>query len=97
MTEKCFKRIRKYKIKDLAAGDSDKQWTERTPSKCFICGSEDCLTAKYPNPPKNNDKWQKKVRFGEGGNCAPQKECINGDNNNDKKIYAYMPWRSGND
>ena len=32
-TEKCFKKIRKDKGKARAAGDSDKQGTERTPCK----------------------------------------------------------------
>ena len=37
-------------------GDSGKQRTERTPHKCFICGSEDHLIAKCPKPPKDNKK-----------------------------------------
>ena len=31
------------------------------------------------------------------GNCASQKECENGDNDNDQKIYASMAWMSDND
>ena len=41
-------------------------------------------------PPKENEKQQKKFHFNERGNCAPQKESQNGDNNNDHKIYALM-------
>ena len=46
----------------------DNRQTERTPRKCFICGSEDHMIAKFPNPPKNNENWRNKVRFNEKGN-----------------------------
>ena len=72
--EKCFKNIRKEKEKYCADGNSDKKGTERTPCKCFRCGSEDHLIAKFPKPPKYNDKRRKQVRFSEGGNHASQKE-----------------------
>ena len=54
--EKCFKTIRKYKGKARAAGDSDIQQAERTPRKYFKCGSVDHIIAKYPKPPKDNEK-----------------------------------------
>ena len=48
---------------------------------------------KCPNPPKENQKRQKQVRFNGKVNCA----CNNGKNNSDQKIYAYMARMSGND
>ena len=39
--EKYFKRIRQGKEKSRAAGASDNITTERSPQKCFRCGSED--------------------------------------------------------
>ena len=71
--EKCFKSIRKEKEKAHAAGDSDNKCTKRSPLKCFRCGYEDHLIAKFPKPPKYNEKRQKQVRFNERGNCALQK------------------------
>ena len=61
--EKCFKSIRKEKEKYRAAGVSDNRQTERTPHKCFRCGSEDHLISKFQEPPKENYKRQKKVRL----------------------------------
>ena len=71
--------------------------TERTPCKCFRCGSEDHLISKCPKPPKDNEKRRKQVRFSERGNRASQKECDNGNNDNDKNIYASMSHLSDND
>ena len=71
--------------------------TERTPCKCFRCGSEDHLISKCPKPPKDNEKRQNQVRFGERGNRASQKECDNGDNNSNQNIYASMARMSDND
>ena len=71
--------------------------TENTPHKCFRCGSEDHIIDKCPNPPKKNDKRKTQVHFSERGNRASQKECYNGDNNNDQKIYESMALMSGND
>ena len=45
-----LKSIRKDKEKSHAAGDLEKQWTEFIPRKCFRCGSEDHLIAKFPKP-----------------------------------------------
>ena len=67
------KRIRKEKEKDRVAGVSDNKRTECTPRKCFRCGSEDPLIAKFPKPPKYNEKWQKQIRFSERCNHASQK------------------------
>ena len=63
----------------------------------FRCGSKDNLIIKYPNPPKENKKQQKQVRFNERGNHASQKKCDNGKSNNDQKIYASMARMSNND
>ena len=43
--EKFFKRIRKEKGKARAVDDLDNIQTERTPQKCFRCGSEDHMIA----------------------------------------------------
>ena len=40
-------------------GDLDKQQAERTPHKIFRCGSADNIIAKYPTPPKDNNKQKK--------------------------------------
>ena len=66
---------------------------ECTPWKCFLRGSEDHLIAKFPNPPKENEKQRKQVRFNGKGNRA----CDNGENYNYQKIYACMAHMSGND
>ena len=66
------------------------------PSKCFRCVSEYHLVAKFLNPPKENYKCKKQVCFNEKGNRASQKECKNGENNNDQKIYASMARMSDN-
>ena len=50
--EKCFKMIRQEKGKYRTAGHSDNRKMERTPRKCFKCGSKDHLIAKFPKPPK---------------------------------------------
>ena len=84
--KKCFKRIRKEKEKACAFDVSSNRNSERPPQKCFRCGSEDHMIAKYPKPPKNNKKRRKQVRFNEKGNRA----CDNGKNDNDHKLYASM-------
>ena len=75
----------------------DNKRTERTPCKYFRYGSEDHLVAKFPKPPKWNKKRKNKVSFSERGNCASQKECDNGENNKNQKIYASMARMSDND
>ena len=84
--EKCFKRIRKEKEKARAVDVSSNRNSERPPRKCFRCGSEYHMIAKFPNPPKDNEKRQRQVRFNEKGNRA----CDNGEDNDDHKIYASM-------
>ena len=59
---------------------------ERMPRKCFRYVSEDHMIAKYPKPPKDNEKRRKQVHFNEKGNRA----CDNGENNDDQKIYTSM-------
>ena len=66
---------------------------ERPPRKCFRCGFEDHMIAKFPKPPKDNEKRRNQVRFNEKGNRA----CDNGENNDNHKIYAYMARISSND
>ena len=51
------------------------------------------MIAKFPKPPKYNEKRRKQVRFNEKGNC----ECDNGKNNDKHKIYASMARISNND
>ena len=91
--EKCFKRIRQGKEKDRAAGDWYNRKKEQTTRKYYRCESEDHLIAKYPKPPKENEKRRNQVHFNEKGNRV----CDNGENNSDHKIYAYMERISGNE
>ena len=51
------------------------------------------MIAKCPNPPKDNEKWRKQVRFNEKGN----RECDNVEDNDDHKIYASMAQISSDD
>ena len=52
--------------------------------------------AKFPNPPKENEKRRKQIFFSEKGNRASQKECNNSKNKNDQNIYASMARMSEN-
>ena len=81
--EQCFKMIRKEKEKACAVDVSSNRPMERTPWKCFRCGSEDHMIAKCP----------KQVCFNEKGNYA----CDNDENNSDCEIYASMTRMSSND
>ena len=74
--EKCFKKVRKEKKKACAFDVSSHRQLERPPQKCFRCGSEYHMIAKYP----------KQVCFNEKGNFA----CDNGENNSYCEIYASM-------
>ena len=56
---------------------------ERPHRKCFICGSEDHMIAKFP----------KQVSFNKKGNRA----CDNSENNSDHKIYTSMAQMSSYD
>ena len=91
--EKYFKRIRKEKDKYRAVDVSSNRHTERLPWKCFRRGSEDHMITKCPNPPKDNEKRRRQVRFSKKGNHA----CNIGENNDDHKIYASMARLSSND
>ena len=86
-------RIRQEKGKARADGHLDNRQTEQRPQKCFIFGSQYNLIAKFPNPPKENQKPRNQVRLNEKVNRA----CDNGDNNSDKNIYASIARKSGND
>ena len=80
---KCFKRIKKEKEKARAVNVSSNRNTERPPRKCFRCGSEDRMIAKFPKPSKDNEKRRRQA-------------CENGKNNDDHKIYASMARMSSN-
>ena len=54
--EKCFKNIRKEKDKARSTGTSSNKNSDRPTWKCFRCGSEDHLIAKFPEPPKDGEK-----------------------------------------
>ena len=88
-----FKRISQEKEKAREAGNSENRRTERTPRKCFRCGSEDHLTTKCPNLPKENKKRRKQESLNKKSNCA----CDKGNNNSDQKIYSLMALMSCND
>ena len=81
--EQCFKRIRKEKEKSRAVDVSSNIQMERTPRKCFRCGSEYHMIAKCPKQACLNEK----------GNRA----CGNGKNNSDYEIYESMARMSSND
>ena len=66
---------------------------ERPPRKSFRYRYEDHMIAKFPKPPKDNEKQRRQVRFNEKVNCA----CDNNENNDDYKIYASMARMSSND
>ena len=51
------------------------------------------MIAKCPNPPKENEKRRRQVRFNEKVNRA----CDNGKNNDNQKIYASMERMSSDD
>ena len=90
---KCFKKIRKEKEKARSAGTSSNKNSDRPTRKCFRCGSEDHLIAKFPKPPKDSEKRRKSEKSKEKGNRA----CDNSDGDNDLKVYAYMARMSNDD
>ena len=51
------------------------------------------MMEKWTDPPIDNEKQKKQVRFNKKGNPA----CDNGKNNDDYKIYAYMARTSSDD
>ena len=91
-SEKCFKRIRKEKEKILCGWWFGQQTYGTHASQIFRCGSEDHIIAKFPKPPKENEKQRNKVCFNEKVNHAY--DYVN--NNSDQKI-AYMAGMSGRD
>ena len=54
--EFVFKGIRKEKEKARAVDISFNRHMECPPRKCFRCGSEDHMIAKFPKPTKDNEK-----------------------------------------
>ena len=79
--------------KARAVDVSSNRNSERPPRKCFRCGYEDHMIKKCPKPPKDNEKRQRQVCFNEKGN----RECDNGENDDDLKIYASMAQMSSDD
>ena len=77
--------------------DLDKQQTDRKSRQYFRCRHEYHLISKCPKPPKDIEKKLNQVRFSKRGKRVPQKECKNGDNDNDQNIHASMAQMSGND
>ena len=51
------------------------------------------MIAKFPKPPKDNEKLLRQVHFNEKGNRA----CNNGENEDDHKIYVSMARMSSDD
>ena len=51
------------------------------------------MIAKFSKPPKYSEKRRKSVRFNEKGN----RECDNGEGDNDHNIYASMEQMSSDD
>ena len=74
----------------------DRQWTERSPNKHFICGSIYHLISKCQKPLEYKKKLNC-VRFNERSNSASQNECKNGDDDKNQIIYASMERFSSND
>ena len=65
---------------------------ERTPQKCFRCGSKDHMIAKCPKPPEDNEKRKNQVCFNE----KVKRACNNGKNSSGQMIYASMARMSSN-
>ena len=63
----------------------------------FRCGSVNHIIVKCLKPPKDNKKQWKQVHFNKNCNRALQTESENGDNYNNKRVYAYMAQMYGND
>ena len=78
--------IRQEKEKARLVDASSNRNPERPPRKCFRCGSDDHMIPKCSKPPKDNEKLRKQLHFNEKGN----RECDNGEDGNDHKIYASM-------
>ena len=78
-----FQKGKKGKGKYCIVVVSSYRHTERPPRKCFRCGSEDHMIAKFP----------KQVCFNGKGNYA----CNNSKNDSDCEIYAYMAQMSSKD
>ena len=69
--------------------------TERTPRRCFRCGSEDHLIAKCPNPPKDNEKRRRQVFLNKKGNCAWDNGEFPSGNFGDSSQLTNWIWYSG--
>ena len=79
-----FQNYQKGKEKSRAAGDLDNRKTEFTSWKCFRCGSQYYLIAKFPKVSKEIGKRQNKLHFIVKGNRA----CNIAENNSNQKIYS---------
>ena len=67
--------------------------SDRPACKCFRCGSEDHLIAKFPKPPKDSEKRRKSDKAKEKGDSAKD----NSDDDNGLKVYASIARMSNDD
>ena len=67
--KKKIKKIRKDKEKYRAAGDLDRQRTERPDRKFFGCRYVHHIINKCLKPPRYDYKQRNNVHFDERGNC----------------------------
>ena len=81
-----LKNIRKEKDKSRSAGTSSNKNSDRPARKCFRCGSEYHMIAKFPKPSKDSEKRRKSDKSKEKVNRV----CNNSDDDNDLKVYIYM-------
>ena len=58
--QKKFQKDTKGKGKTRAVDVSSNRQMERTPQKCFRCGSQYHMITKFPKPPKDNKKGESK-------------------------------------
>ena len=66
---------------------------DRPAQKCFRCGSEDHLVAKFPKTPKDSEKRRKSDKSKEKGDSAKD----NSDDDDDLKVYASIARMSNDD
>ena len=88
-----FQKDKKEKEKARSAGTSSNKNSDRPTRKCFGCGSEDHLIAKFPKPPKDIEKICKSDKAKEKGNSAKD----NSNDDYDLKVYASMARMSNDD
>ena len=87
------KKIRKEKEKACSAGTLSNKNSDRPSWKCFRCGSEYHLIAKYPKSPKYSEKRRNSDKSKEKGN----REKDSSDDDDDLKVYTSMAQMSNDD